>query len=94
MATQILPQTTLQPDDYTLSLLERFADRLASEPGMIAHAIAQTGITAADLDIDRRQFARLRLCLLPRTDTLEQDIATIAAAATVSTDVVRKVVQS
>ncbi len=90
MATQILPQTALQPDDYTLSLLERFADRLATEPGTIAHAMAHTGITAHDLGIDRRQYARLRLCLTPRLDSLEADIATIANVTGITPDQVRK----
>lgn len=88
MAHEILP------DAPTLAQLEGFAQRLAHQPGTMAHLLAQTGITAHDLGIDRRQFARLRLCLMPRADSLEQDIATIANAAQVSTETVRQVVQS
>lgn len=90
MATDSLPQI----DDFTLDLLESFANRLAAESGTMAHVMAQTGITVHDLGIDRRPFARLRLCLVPRAESLEQDIATIARAAMVTPDVVRKVVQS
>ena len=59
----------------------------------MAHLMARKGVTAHDLGIDRRQCARLRLCLVPRPDSLEADIVTIARAAQVSTETVRKVVQ-
>lgn len=86
MANQILP------DDYKLSLLERLADRFALEPNTIAYRMAQAGITGEDLGLDRAQAVHLRLCLVPRPGALEEDIATIANAAGITPDVVRKAV--
>lgn len=88
MAENSLPHTT--EDEHTLALLERFADRLASESGTMAHRMAQTGVTAADLGIDRRQFVRLRLCLAPREGQLARDIFAIAAAVGIDPDIVQK----
>ena len=88
MATNSLPHTT--EDEITLAQLERFADRLSSESGTMAHRMASNGITAADLGIDRRQYARLRLCLTPRAESLEADIATIARTAGITAEQVRK----
>ncbi len=56
----------------------------------MAQRMAEKGITAHDLDIDRRQYARLRLCLAPRPDSLEQDIETIARVTGITTEQLRK----
>jgi len=85
MATEILH------DEYTLELMERLAKRLEAESGVLANYLAVNDITAADLGIDRAQFAHLQLCFMPRPDSLEQDIQTIAKTANVSVDLVRKV---
>lgn len=84
MATEILP------DRPTLEMMESMAERLAAVPGNIAYRMAENGITAADLGISREQAAHLRLCLLPRPATLEQDIATIARTAGITTEQARK----
>lgn len=88
MATNSLPHTS--EDETKLALLERLADRFADEPDSMAYRMAHLGITPADLGIDRRQAVHLRLCLLPRPDSLEADIQTIAKAADIPTDTVRK----
>lgn len=88
MAENSLPHTT--EDEHTLALLERFADRLASESGTMAHRMASNGTTRADLGIDRRQFVRLRLCFVPRDGQLARDILTIADALGIDPDIVQK----
>ena len=86
MAHEILP------DAPTLAQLEGFAQRLAHQPGTMAHLLAHKGVTARDLGIDRRALALLSTCLTPRPENLEQDIVTIARTAGVDVDVVRQAV--
>lgn len=88
MATEILPQLT--EDEDTLLLLERLADRMATEPRTMAHRMASNGVTRDDLGIGRRQFVRLRLCLVPRDGQLARDILTIADALGIDPDIVQK----
>lgn len=88
------PKAYVFPDhqmiDSTTDAFEHLADRFADEPDSMAYRMASLGITTADLGIGRPESARLRMCLVPRPWRLEEDIATIARIAHITTDQVRK----
>lgn len=61
--------------------LERFADRLRTEPGFISYELRTLGREeiADQLRIDQADVTRLLLCRTPRSDRTAADIEQIAA---------------
>jgi hypothetical protein len=68
-----------------VTLLARFAARLAREPGVVAHRLAVQGLpdveVLAHLGCAAPALTRLQMCRVPRTF---QDLAQIAAGVGVS----------